>query len=113
MVAVVVEAGAVFYDRGDPYSSETEGLDVVELIDESPEITAPFGVVDVVDTVPAIYVIVGVAVIEAGCHGKVDGLVTKIGAVTHEGGCRKLLRHCAESDHTAKEHFFKMFHVPF
>lgn len=84
MIAVVVIARGILDDWGDPDRGEAEGFDVVHLLDEALEVATPFGVVLVkafAHAIPAVGVIGGVAVIEAGRHDEVDGFVAEVGAV--------------------------------
>ena len=79
MVAVVVISGRVLHDGGDPYRCKTECFDIIHLLDQSFEITAPGGVAGVLGLiVPALCVVRRVAVIETRRQQKIDLLVTKI-----------------------------------
>ena len=89
MVAVVIEAGSILHNRSDPDGGKAECLDVVEFVDESLEVAAPFGVIDVVDAIPAVDVVVGVTIIESRGHREIDGFIAEVGAVTHESGSRR------------------------
>ena len=83
VIAVIIIAGSILYDRGDPYGGEAERLDVIELIGKSLEVAAPRGVgIGVVRllVIPAVYVVARVAVIETGGDNKVDGVLTHIDA---------------------------------
>ena len=84
MVAVIVESGSVLNDRRNPYGSKSESLDVVELVDETFEVAAPFRVVHVKHSVPAVGVVCRVAVVEAGGNGKIDCLVAEIRAIPYK-----------------------------
>ena len=81
VIAVVIIAGSVLNDWGDPYSGEAQCLDVVELVGKTLEVAAPCGVgVGVVCllVIPAVNVVAGVAVIETGGNDEVDGILTHI-----------------------------------
>ncbi len=84
MVTMIVKTRTVLYNGSDPYCSETEGLDVIQLVDKSLEVSAPLGVVDVFHAIPTIGVVGRIAVIETRCHGEIDCLVTEVRAVANE-----------------------------
>ena len=78
MVAMIVKPGSVFNDRRNPYGSKTESLDVVQLVDETFEVAAPFRVVHIKHSVPTVGVVCRVAIVESSGHGKIDCLVAEI-----------------------------------
>ena len=96
VVAVVVYAGAVLHHGCDPDGGESEGLDVVELLDKTCEVAAPCGVVGgnlLLLLVPGADVVLGVAVIEAGGHREIDGLVAEVRTLSHESRGHRGQRH--------------------
>ena len=81
VVAVVVVARSVLHNRCNPDSSEAESLDVVELVDESLEVTTPAWVLRGnlrLLVVPAKHVVCRVAIVEASGNDEVDGFVTEV-----------------------------------
>ena len=86
VVAVVVVAGSVLHDWGNPDSGEAEGFDVVETFDDTFEVATPSRVAHVVLLrVPTLGVVRWVAVVETGGHEEIDTLVTEVRAAA-EGG---------------------------
>ena len=89
VIAVVVIARSVGYNRRDPDGGKAERLDVIELVDQTLEVASPSGVgVGVVRffVVPAVDVVALVAVIETGGDDKVDRILTEIGSVNIRTG---------------------------
>ena len=88
MVAVVVHARSILHHRGNPHCGEAERLDVVKFFNQSFEVAAPFGVLlgSILDAIPAVGVVLLVAVIKACGDYEVDGFVAKVGtAACHLG----------------------------
>ena len=109
VIAVIVETRGVFHHRCHPYGGEAKGLDVVELLDQTFEVAAPFGVVHVLDAVPAVGVVRAVAVVEPRGHGEIDGLVAEVRAVAHES--RRTCSGTGCNQHgQAERHCLKFFH---
>lgn len=90
VIAVVVVVGAVQHDRGDPDRGETEGLDVVQLLDQPLEVPAEHRVV--VGGVPGLHVLAAapvvraVAVVEAGGEHEVDRVLARVAAQRRGSG---------------------------
>ena len=88
VIAVIVISRCVLDNGRNPYRGEAQSLDIIEFIDKSFEVSAPFGVlignIAGLVSVPAISVVAVVAVIEACGHSKVDSLIAKIGATAHK-----------------------------
>ena len=86
VVAVVVETGSIFHDRRNPDGSEAQRLNVVEFFNQALKVAAPSRVaVHVGRSVPALHIVVGVTVVEAGGDYKIDTFVTEVGSPTHKG----------------------------
>jgi len=82
VIAVVVVAGGVLHDGRNPNGGESERFDVVHLLDETFEVAAPARVAVVGRLiVPALRIIGGVAIVEAGGDGEVNHLVAKVRAI--------------------------------
>jgi hypothetical protein len=91
MIAVIVVARGIFDHRGNPYSSETESFDIVELFDEAFEVATPSRVALVsLLIVPTLSVVGRVAIVESGSHDEIDGFVAKVGAIANEGGGKRV-----------------------
>ena len=87
VIAVVVETGGILDDGGNPHCGEAQRLDVVQFLDKSFEVATPLGVVDVLDTVPAIGVVAVVTVVETRGDGKIDSFIAEVGTISHKSYC--------------------------
>ncbi len=76
---MVVEAAAILDWWRDPDGGEAQILDVVELLDQALEVTAPVWIAGP-DTVTVVVVVVRVAVVEARGQQEVDGFGPEVGA---------------------------------
>ena len=90
MVAVVVVPGRVLHDRRDPDSRKTQRFDIIHLLDQSLEISAPGRVTGVLRmVVPTLRVVRRIAVIEPRRQQEIDLLVPKIRPRREERLCRR------------------------
>ena len=106
MVAMIVIARGILHHRSNPYRSKPQRLDVVEFLYQSLEVATPLGVligdIACLVSIPAIGVVATVAVIETRGHGKIDGLVAKVGPATHKGGRSNALQRRCKQHATAQ-----------
>ena len=82
VIAVVVVTRRILHHGGYPDSRETQGLDIVQTLYKSLEVTTPtrvFGLLLCRLVLPAQHIVGGVAVIKTGCYHKIDGLVAEVG----------------------------------
>jgi hypothetical protein len=94
MVAVIVISRSILHDGVDPDSGEAECLDIVELVDEALEVTAParvFGRLLAFLIVSAQHVVAGVTIVETSGEDEVDTLVTEVCAAANKAVCHHAL----------------------
>ena len=84
MITVIIIAAAVFHNRRYPNCAESQSLDIIELFDKSLEIASPCRVcvgVVVVFILPAVYIIIRIAVVESRCNYEVDRILSEIASL--------------------------------
>ena len=105
MISMIVISRCVLNDWSNPNGGETQCLDIVEFFNQALEVATPFGVligyVACMIAVPAVGVVARITIVEACSHGKVDGLVAKVGSPAHKGGCRPTHKGCASQNRQA------------
>jgi len=115
MIAVVVITGCILYDRSDPDGSETERLDVVELVDDTLEVTAPTrvpGTLLCFLVVPAEHVVFRISIVETGGDHKVDTFVSEVSTIIREVVSRHRIRR-GKKQHRCKELLLELSHKKF
>ena len=90
MIAVVVITGCVLYDRSNPDGSETKRLDIVELINDTLEVTSParvfcFNLRCLV--VPAEHIVFRISIVETGGDHEIDTFVSEVSTIAGKRVC--------------------------
>ena len=116
MVAMIVISRSILHDGVDPDSGEAQSLDVVKLVDESLEVTAPawvFGGLLAFLIVPAQHVVAGITVVEAGGEDEVDTLVAEVCSAAYKAVCHHALTEEQSGERQCRDPSCKVFHVWF
>ena len=80
VIAMIVVARGVFHHRSNPNSSKSEGLDIVQFLNQTFEVATPSRVAYIIVLcIPTLGIIVWVTVVETGGHYEVDLLVAEVG----------------------------------
>ena len=115
MIAVVVITGCVLYDRSNPDGSETKRLDVVELVDDTLEVTSPTRVLGAhlcFLVVPAEHIVFRISIVETSGDHEVNTFISEICTIIREAVSRHRIRR-GKQQHRCKELLLELSHKKF
>ena len=113
MIAVVVITGCVLYDRSNPDGSETKRLDIVELVNDTLEVTSPARVLGTLLcflVVPAEHIVTWITIVETSGHHEIDTFISEICTINREVISRHRIRRGKKQQHRCKELLLKLSH---
>ena len=85
MIAMIVISRGILDNRGNPHRSKAKGLDIVEFVYQSLEITSPCRISLIgVLIIPALPVVAWVAIIKTGGNNKIYAFIAEVGPASHE-----------------------------
>ena len=113
MIAVVIVTRSVLYDRSNPDGSETKRLDIVELVNDTLEVTSPARVLGTLLcflVVLAEHIVTWITIVETSGHHEIDTFISEICTINREVISRHRIRRGKKQQHRCKELLLKLSH---